>query len=195
MTYEERKEQVRKLKSMAYYLIIGFVSIVSVVFLPMINSSLEGGFKLPQNTAEWCIFIMSKVLVAVDNILIFYCFISQAKSNVKEDEAYINASKKFQTLTEGKTVKPRSPHEYMKKQWLTKGITLLLTSLLSTVVLGQAILTFDLATFLSYLFTIFLAIVFGYITMRNNEDYWTTEFPAYVDYIEENKEVEENGND
>ena len=77
----------------------------------------------------------------------------------------------------------------------TYSSTILLTSLLSTVVLGQAILTFDLATFLSYLFTIFLAIVFGYITMRNNEDYWTTEFPAYVDYIEENKEVEENGND
>ena len=194
MTFEERKEQLEKAKSLAYYFIIALVSIISVVFLPMINSSLNGGFNFPENASEWAIFIMSKLLVAIDNCLIFYCFLEQAKTNVKNVESYINANKKLQLTRKGKELIPRSPQKYMKRQWLSKGITLFITSLLSTVVLGQAILSFDLATFLSYLFAIFLAVVFGYITMRNNEDYWTTEFPQYVEYIFK-KEIENNGND
>ena len=36
---------------------------------------------------------------------------------------------------------------------------------------------------MTYLFTIGGAVAFGYLTMMNNEDYWTTEFPIYVDIL------------
>ena len=47
----------------------------------------------------------------------------------------------------------------------------------------ECIVNFDLTNFLTYLFTIGGAVAFGYLTMMNNEDYWTTEFPIYVDIL------------
>ena len=89
--------------------------------------------------------------------------------------------------------KPRSPESFQRKQWTRKGITIFITSITSAFVFGEVILNFDLETFLSYLFTIFMCIIFSYITMRNNEDYWVSEFPEYVDNLKReilNKEKE-----
>ena len=73
--------------------------------------------------------------------------------------------------------------KFNKQQWRKKGTSLAISSILSSFLLTECIVNFDLTNFLTYLFTIGGAVAFGYLTMMNNEDYWTTEFPIYVDIL------------
>ena len=54
------------------------------------------------------------------------------------------------------------------------------SSILSAIVLAEAILVFNLAVFLSYCFTVIMGVVMGYLQMRQAEDYWTSEYLAYA---------------
>lgn len=185
MTFEERKIQNERIKDLSYYFLIGVVSLVSIVFLPLLSSSLNGELQLPQTPMEWAIWCVSKAAVCIVNMLIFYAFVQQAKVNVKKDENYCKANEIMRSIKTSRSLIPRSPSKFNTSQWLSKGTTLLLSSLLSAVVLTEALLRFDLAQFLSYLFTVFMGIVFGYLTMRKNEDYWTSEYLAYARYAQE----------
>lgn len=183
MTFEERKLQNEKIRDLSYYFLIAVVSLVSVVFLPLLSSSLNGELEIPNTPMEWAIWITSKVAICIVNMLIFYAFVQQAKVNVRKDQNYCKANEIMQKIKERKDLIPRSPNKYNTSQWLSKGTSLLISSLISTVVLTEAILRFDLAQFLAYLFTLFMGIVFGYLTMRKNEDYWTSEYLAYAEYV------------
>lgn len=183
MTFEERKLQNEKIRDLSYYFLIAVVSLVSVVFLPLLSSSLNGELEIPNTPMEWAIWITSKVAICIVNMLIFYAFVQQAKVNVRKDQNYCKANEIMQKIKERKDLLPRSPNKYNTSQWLSKGTSLLISSLISTVVLTEAILRFDLAQFLAYLFTLFMGIVFGYLTMRKNEDYWTSEYLAYAEYV------------
>lgn len=113
-----------------------------------------------------------KVLVAIINVLIFYSFLSQGKVNIKDDKRYLEAIELLkQVQRHQKQLKPRSPKKYLGGVWGTKGVTLFITSALSAMVLSEALLVFDLATFLSYVFTVLLAIVFGFLQMLKTEEY------------------------
>lgn len=182
MTFEERKLQNEKIRDLSYYFLIAVVSLVSVVFLPLLSSSLNGEVEIPQTPMEWAIWITSKVAICIVNMLIFYAFVQQAKVNVRKDANYCKANEIMQKIKARKDLIPRSPNKFNTSQWLSKGTSLLISSLISTVVLTEAILRFDLAQFLAYLFTLFMGIVFGYLTMRKNEDYWTSEYLAYAEY-------------
>lgn len=185
MTFEERKLQNEKIRNNAYYVLIAVVSIVSVVFLPMLTSDLHTAFRIPETFAGVCVWIMTKICVAGVNVAIFYAFTQQAIINVKDDPRFIEANKKLQQLKHWSQYKAMAPEVFKRRQWITKGITLLITSLASTFVITEAILSFSLIQFLSYLFTVFFGVIFGYITMRGNEEYWVSEFPLYVDDLEE----------
>ena len=193
MTFEQRRKQNQFIRDYANYGIIVLVSLVSVIFLPMLTSKLPGGFEWPDSTIGWIIWVVTKVSVAIINIIIFYCFINQAKINVRDNERYKKANEELYKMNKSYEYKPRSPESFQRKQWTRKGITIFITSITSAFVFGEVILNFDLETFLSYLFTIFMCIIFSYITMRNNEDYWVSEFPEYVDNLKreiKNKEQE-----
>lgn len=185
MTFDERKLQNEKIRNNAYYVLIAVVSIVSVVFLPMLTSDIHTSFRIPNTFAGICVWIITKLCVAAVNIAIFYAFTQQAIVNVKDDERFIEANKKLQQLRHFAQYKAMAPEVFKRKQWITKGITLLITSLASTFVITEAILSFSLIQFLSYLFTVFFGVIFGYLTMRGNEEYWVSEFPLYVDDLEE----------
>lgn len=181
MDYTRRIEQTKKIKDLAYYIVVGLISLISVVFLPMIGSS--GKFTWPQTWTDWVVWGTSRLAISIVNILLFYCFMSQAKVNVKDNPEFIRANGIYKIIKQREDVLPRSPEKFIRGQWLGKGIALFLTSAVSVVALTEAILSFDLTQFLAYIFTIIMGIVFGYLTMRSNEDYWITEFPVYVDYV------------
>lgn len=121
-----------------------------------------------------------KLLISAINIIIFYSFLQQAKINVKDDKNYLLALETLKEANQYKKLQPRSPKRYFGVLWGTKGATLFVSSILSSIVLAQAILDFDLASFLSYLFTVFMAVIFGYLQMRATESYWTNEFLEYA---------------
>lgn len=58
---------------------------------------------------------------------------------------------------------PRSPEEWKRDTYGKKGVSLAITTALSVIGLTQAILTFDLTAMLTYLFTVFMGVVFGLI--------------------------------
>lgn len=180
MTYEERKATYQRVKDLAYYLVIGVVSLVATAFLPMIGTSADIKANWPRTPTGWAIWIVSRLSISAVNVLLFYCFMEQAKVNVRDDPSYKEANEILDRCTKRKELAPRDPKRFVRNQWLTKGTFLLLSSILSCYVFADAILRFDLAEFLTYLFVVCMGIAFGYLTMRKNEDYWTTEYLAFA---------------
>lgn len=175
---------INKAKLYTYYIIIGVVSLIALVFLPMIGSTADMGFKVPDSAVGWVVWIFTRIIVAALNMLIFYCFMEQAKVNVKDDPGYKEALQVLaDTVSNNKERAPRSPEKWQAQQYSRKGVFIFTATLLGTVALTQAILTFDWVTMLTYLFTIIMGIIFGVVQMKSAELYWTTEFVRYADYV------------
>lgn len=172
-------------KQYLYYGVIGIISFIALVFLPMIGSEAEIGFKLPQTAASWTVFITTRIIVSVINILIFHSFMEQAKINVKDNEDYKKANEILKRVKEANIKKPLSPNKWTAKQYLHKGTLLFISSLLATFAISQAILSYDWMQLLSYILTITMAVIFGVLQMKKAETYWIFEYYQYaIDYQE-----------
>ena len=175
---------INKAKLYTYYIIIGVVSLIALVFLPMIGSTADMGFKVPDSAVGWVVWIFTRIIVAALNMLIFYCFMEQAKVNVKDDPGYKEALQVLaDTVSNNKERAPRSPEKWQLQQYSRKGVLVFAATLLGTVALTQAILAFDWVTMLTYLFTIIMGIIFGVVQMKSAESYWTEEFVRYANYV------------
>ena len=182
-----------KIKLYTYYIIIGIVSLIALVFLPMVGSTVGLGFNVPNTIVGWIVWVATKLIVATLNVLIFYCFMEQAKVNVKDNPKFLQASSLLEKTKDKRSRDPRSPSAWTKVQYGKKGTTIFVTTMLATIALTQAILTFDYVTMLTYLFTIVMGLIFGVIQMKSAEVYWTDEYYRYALMVEkENKEKEED---
>lgn len=180
MTFDERQTVFKKLKSLTYYILIIIISITAMTFIPMIGS--EGGIEWawPDTFVGWCIWITTRLGVAVINVLILYCFTAQGKVNIRDNENYIEAEALLKKHNKNQELAPRSPKTYFGRLWTRKGVIMFVSSVVSTMVLTEAILKFDLMNFLTYVFTVIIGAVFGYIQMLNVEQYWTSEYLAWA---------------
>ena len=183
---EERDERLEtsqdakiRIKQNLYYIIIGIISFLSVAFLPMVGSTIGLDWKLPDTTAGWVVWAVSRVIVATINVLIFHSFMEQAKLNVKDDAHYIEA-REILYKNKKKEHEPQSPQKWQALQYGKKGTTIFISSAMSVVALGQAILTFDWVAMLAYIFTIAMGLIFGIMQMKKAEAYWTGEFYEYA---------------
>ena len=181
-----------KWKQYQYYVIIGVISLVALFFLPMIGSEAGLAWKIPTTVVGWIVYVVSKLLVATINILIFHCFIAQAKINIQDDPKYIEAITILDQVFNSDTESFRSPGEYFKTTYGKKGITIFATSLLSAIGLTQAVLTFDIVSMLTYLFTILMGVIFGVLQMNQTEVYWTTEYWRYAKKTKEAMDLAKN---
>lgn len=179
------KEIYSKWKQWQYYIIIGIISAVALFFLPMIGSEAGLAWKVPTTVVGWIVYIVSKLLVATLNILIFHCFILQAKMNIQDDPNYLEAVKILDEMSPSDTDKIRSPSEYYKETYGKKGVTIFITSILSAVGLTQAVLTFDWVSMLTYLFTVLMGLIFGILQMNQTEAFWTSEYLKYARKVKE----------
>ena len=184
-----------KAKQNMYYILIGIISFISVAFLPMVGSTVGLGWKLPDTPTGWVVWAISRLIIATINVLIFYSFMEQAKLNVAKDPHYIEAT---EILLKAKKADhtPRSPRKWQALQYGKRGTKIFISSALSVVALGQAILSFDWVSMLAFIFTIAMGVVFGILQMKKAEAYWTDEFYRYALMIkEEAKKPEEIVND
>ena len=191
-SYTKEKEIRLKIKQIAYYIVIGFISVIAVVILPLLNSSVDLRFEFPNTVAGWTVYIITRASIAAINILFYFCFMSQAKINVAKDERYLKAREILEKANIDHERKPKSPAKWTAQQYTTKTLTLTLTSVLSTIALTTAILSFDLAVFLAYFFTIIMGLIFGFIQMKKAEDYWTDEFYEYALLVQKEQENQKN---
>ena len=189
-------EAREKAKQNMYYILIGIISFISVAFLPMVGSTVGLGWKLPDTPTGWVVWAISRLIIATINVLIFYSFMEQAKLNVAKDPHYIEAT---EILLKAKKADhtPRSPRKWQALQYGKRGTKIFISSAMSVVALGQAILSFDWVSMLAFLFTIAMGVVFGILQMKKAEAYWTDEFYRYALMIkeEEAKKPEEIVND
>lgn len=176
VTSQDARERI---KQNLYYVIIGIISFLSVAFLPMVGSTIGLGWKLPDTTAGWVVWVVSRLIIATINVLIFYSFMEQAKLNIKDNEHYIEA-REILYKNKKKEHEPQSPQKWQALQYGKKGTTIFISSALSVVALGQAMLTFDWVAMLAYIFTIALGVIFGIMQMKKAEAYWTGEFYEYA---------------
>lgn len=165
------------------YAVIGLTSLISLFFLPFLGSQVGLEIVIPYTTAGWIVFVMTKLLIAVINVLIFHCFIEQAKLRVKDNVRYVEAMR-ILDLTRDKQRIYVSPEEFFRNEYSRKGLTIAITSALSAFGLAQAVLTWDALTFLTYLFTILMGLIFGVLEMAKVESYLTSDFWHYAKKIE-----------
>lgn len=145
----------------------------------MLGTSVGLAWNIPDTVVGWIVWVVTKLIVAVINILIFHCFMCQAKVNIKDNENYKKA-KSILISQKVKEVQPKSPHKWNLEQYSKKGVTIFIASALSTVALTQALLTFDWVSMLTYLFTIIMGLIFGILQMKTAEEYWTGEYLEYA---------------
>ena len=177
---EQEDDSIRQtLKQGMYYIIIAVISLISVVFLPMVGTTLGLGWKLPDTTAGWVVWGVSRAIVATINVLLFHSFMEQAKLNIKDNEHYKEARDILMKVKK-KEHKPKSPAQWNAAQYGKKGTTIFLSSAMSVVAIGQAVLSYEWATALAYLFTLGMGIIFGIMQMKKAETYWTTEYYEYA---------------
>lgn len=170
-----------------YYFLVGIVSLIALLFLPFIGSSVGLGWAIPNTVIGWIVWVAVKLIVATLNVLIFHCFMEQAKINVKDNKFY----KEAQEILREQNVKefvPRSPNYWNRQQYGKKGVVIFITTALSTVALTQAILSFDWMSMLTYLFTIVMGLIFGVLQMKTAEEYWTDEFWQYAQQVKKAQE-------
>lgn len=180
----EKEERV-KIKQYMYYFIIGVVSFIALVFLPMVGSTVGLNWNLPNTIVGWIVWVAVKLIVATINVLIFHSFMEQAKINIKDDENYKKA-REILVSAKLKNVLPKSPKKWNAEQYGKKGTVIFITTALTTIALTQAILSFDYVSMLTYLFTIIMGLIFGVLQMKKAEEYWTDEYYRYALMIQEN---------
>ena len=168
-----------------YYVIIAVLSLISIFFLPLVGSEVDLELRIPNTVIGWIVYIGSKLIVAAINMLLFHCFILQGKENIKGDPGYIAARKK-ELNSQEKEIIPCSPREHYGKVYGKKGTIIFITTCLATVGLTQAVLTFDTISMLTYVFTVIMGIIFGFIQMNAEEKYWTEEYVEYQEMVERN---------
>lgn len=176
------------------YAIIGTISIICLLFFPFLGSTLGMAIVLPNTTAGWIVYIVSKLMVAAVNFVLLYCFVNQGKFNIRDDTRYTEALFLLGKISPEKKAKPISPAQHYRKVFGFKGATLFITSLLSSFALTQAILAFEVITFITYLITLIAGIIFGVIQMGEEEVFWTEDFPYYVQCLMEEERTNDSQN-
>ena len=178
-----------KLSQYTNYIIIAVCSLLALIFFPMLGSEVGMAFVLPTTAAGWLVYIMTKLCVGALNIVIFHSFVQQSKINASDHPNYIKARDILQIYKE-KDYIPLSPKQFFGKEYGVKGTTIFITSILSAIALSQAILTFDIATFLTYLFTIIGGIIAGILEMQKCYEWYITSFLDYALYFQKKCEIE-----
>lgn len=157
------------------YAIIAILSFISVFFLPMLGSTAGLALNLPNTIIGWIVYCITKACIVVINMLLLDQFIKQAKVNIRDNERYKEADAYFNAnKEENETILP--PKEFLSRLYRNKMISSLIMSVLGVFGLSHAILTFDWVSMLTYLFTIVMGLIFGWITMNRVEDYWTNDY-------------------
>lgn len=178
-----------KLRAYLYYILVGVLSIIMLVFMPMLGSATGLQWVLPTTTAGWMVYIICKLCSAAFNISLFHCFNKQGKLNILKHPKYLEARELLKQAGSGNYKKARSPRQYHRDIYGKKGISIFIITLLGTVGLSQAILSFDIKEFIVQAIALTIGIIFGILQMKDTESFWTEEYYEYAtDYANEKAE-------
>lgn len=173
-----------------YYILVGVLSFIALVFLPFFGSEVGMGFSFPTTPAGWIVYIVQQALMSLVNILIFHSFVCQAFVNVRDNPNYQKAKAIFNSFTDTEYI-PLTLKQFNRKEYGKKGVAIFLGTLLGGFALTQAILAYDYIRMLAYLFTIIFGVIFGVYEMKKYEEYLTDEYLQSALYQQKVKAEEE----
>ena len=175
-----------------WYAIIFVLSMVSLFILPMMGAEVGLSLELPNTVAGWIVWTVSSMTSSALNVLMYHAFIKQGKLNIKDDHSYIAANKLLLENNFAQTERARSPHEYHRSLYRSKGTSIFFFTLLGTISFSHAILTFDPVKFIAQLLTLLMGLVCGLFQMKGVEEFWTVEYPEYAKQIVKERKMTEN---
>ena len=182
-TYERFKQQMN-------YWIIATVSLLALCFFPFIGTEIGMEWNVPDTTLGWIIYIVKNLFIAGVNVIVFHCFVQQAKINIKDNEKYKQAKELLEQLDSNTHVNsPRSPKQYLGRVYGTKATFIALASVLATISLTEALLVFDIVALLSYGITLVFGFITGLLQMAQTEVYWTEEFFDYATKVKRDMDL------
>ena len=161
------------------YYLIGFISIAIPLIFSLVGSAAGLAIILPTTIAGWIVWAIQLIMVGGANVAVFHCFIQQAKINVKDNERFITANKLLNQIQSKDNI-ARSPKQFFRREYGGKAISLFITSALSVFSLGQAILSFNLITLISYLITMSIGVIASYLEMKKVEEFWIEEYYQFA---------------
>lgn len=173
-----------------YYILVGILSFVALVFLPFFGSEVGMGFTFPTTPAGWIVYIVQQALMSLVNILIFHSFVCQSYVNVKDNPNYLKAKEILNSFTDKEYI-PLTLQQFNRKEYGKKGVAIFVGTLLGGFALTQAILSYDYIRMLAYLFTIIFGVIFGIYEMKKYEEYLTDEYLLSALYQQKKKTEEE----
>lgn len=186
-----RKEIRKTLNDSAYFIIIGLISLLAVFIPPLFMGCLSSdiGMAFPKNAEGWILWSIMNVSTAIANISLLVLFKLQAKKNARKDPNFIKANEILNKLAGRKEVFiPRSPARLNITDYSKKVVAILVSTFTASITLTSLILSFDWMTLLSCLVSIIITICIAWITMLNNEIYWTEEYLLYAEMIAKREE-------
>lgn len=187
-SYEQRNAFMEGVQNIAYYIMIGLLSVLLVFAIPLFSGCLAGDFAMyfPETPEAWTIYIIMRAANAIGNVAMLVFFKLQAKVNIKDDKDYIQACEIMNKLsTKVRNIRPRSPARMNIEEYTIKGLSLVIMTLVTTVAITNLIISFDIVAFISMVVSVVMGILFGWSTMIKNEVYWTHEYLLYAKMIEE----------
>lgn len=190
-TRELRKKRVDAFKSVAYYMVIGIILLLVTVLIPFLAGGINAqdfNYYIPKTVGGWIIFWAIRLGTVVGNITVYGLFKAQAKTNVKDDPAYVKACELLNKMNGEEGFIPMSPKRKATKDWTTKGVFMTITTAAESVVIGTLIFNFDIVTFVSCISSSITAVLFGIVQMVKDEIYWTEEYLLYAEYVSQMKD-------
>ncbi len=189
-TREIRKKRVDAFKAVAYYMVICVVLLLVTVLIPFLAGGINAqdfNYYIPKSAGGWIIFWAIRIGTVVGNITVYGLFKAQAKTNVKDDPAYLKACELLNKLNGEEGFIPVSPKKKAAKDWTTKGVFMTITTAAESIVIGTLIFNFDIVTFVSCISSSITAVLFGIVQMVKDEIYWTEEYLLYAEYVTQKK--------
>lgn len=177
-----------------YYGIIVVVSLIMLFFLPMLGSEVGLTFIIPNTVAGWIVWTLCNLASAGLNLLLFHAFIKQGKLNILAHPNYVEANNLLNIHKISRFIIPLSPAAWHSREYRKKGVWLAIGTLIGVIGLSNAFLVFNWVRFLTQLFSLVFAIIFGFMEMKSVEEYWTIEYLEYAKYTVHQKEEEELAN-
>lgn len=195
--FQTRKQRIQKLKDVSIYLIIGIISILVVFLVPLLTGCLKGdiGINFPNTLEGWILYCSINGGTTAGNIALFVLFKTQAKINVKDDGNFKKANEILRKHREEKEFVPRSPKAMNAKEYISKISCIAVFSIMSFITISSLVISFDFITFLSCLTSTIVALIFGWVAMIKNEEYWTSEYLEYAMWVDKHmaKDAETQG--
>lgn len=184
---EARKEIRKTLNDSAYFIIIGLISMLAVFLPPLFMGCLSSdiGLAFPKTVEGWILYAIMNVSTAIANISLLVLFKLQAKKNARKNENFVKANDILNKLAGRKEVFiPRSPAKMDAGDYTRKILAIVASTFTASITLTSLILSFDWMTLLSCLVSIIITLCISWITMINNEIYWTEEYLLYAEMVE-----------